>query len=263
MKNKILIGLGVFVSCTILVICLRFAINFGVDLGDQNAERWLTVASFYNNALSPGLLIISIILIFFTWQTSKKELEATREYIHDSRSFDLFKVHLREFCEDLSNPLSKELVENSVDTFIEYGKERLMKDIEQYFRENKLTFPERIDARLYKRELTRKLGDCNFGQVILCTLHTERKKAYQQFLTLKSLSKELFKSDQTLYAESIFTHKFTELLRDISLVKDKETFIKELIFCVGKYRLPSLIELIEGEDPKVSAIVREIEKRLK
>ncbi len=263
LTKYILIIVGIVFFGVSIASCVLFTYNFEFYFGNQSVDQWLSVASFYNNALTPGLLLVSIILIFFTWQTSKKELEATRIYIHDSKRFDLFKVHLREFSDDLNKSISNELIRDSIDQFVELPEPKLLEYMDDYFKQNRLALPQAKNLKLYKSELANKLADSNFSQILISpTLH-KLTKSRNQFLQLKSVAKEIFKKDQSMYEESIFTHKFTELLIDINFAKDKDTFIKELIFCIGKHRLPSLIELIEGEDPKVIAIVREIEKRLK
>lgn len=76
----------------------RFDFNFYAPI-----DNWVNTASFFNSILTPPLLAITSILIFLTWQTSKKELEETKELLKiqsETQNFkddlDIFSRRVRE-----------------------------------------------------------------------------------------------------------------------------------------------------------------------
>ena len=73
-----MIFLILIVSLYVTIIFYYFK-NFGFDLTNSNFTVWVETAGLFNNLLQPFLLLASVILLFLTWKTTRKELKETRE----------------------------------------------------------------------------------------------------------------------------------------------------------------------------------------
>lgn len=70
---------------------------------------WVNVAVYFNNALSPILLLATVILLFFTWRTSKLELADTRRILGSQNKRDervVCLAQLKEIAHDVLDTLN-------------------------------------------------------------------------------------------------------------------------------------------------------------
>lgn len=58
-------------AAIIISTVTAFQFNFGFDLTNQNIKDWIEVATYYNNILTPALLLSSIILLYKTLTATK------------------------------------------------------------------------------------------------------------------------------------------------------------------------------------------------
>lgn len=96
--------------------------RFDISL-DAPMENWVDTASYFNGILTPPLLAITSILIFLTWQTSKKELQETKSLLEDQGerethkfSLELFSRRVSELSERFESK-EKYLYRHTSDTF--------------------------------------------------------------------------------------------------------------------------------------------------
>jgi len=80
--GELRVGLVIFVLLTLMILATFcfFVFRFGLAL-NRSLEVWESTAVYFNNMLSPALMLISVILLYITWKTSKIELEETRRQI--------------------------------------------------------------------------------------------------------------------------------------------------------------------------------------
>lgn len=107
-NNKLIwfyvISLIVIFCIVVFAYFIRFSFNFNTPI-----ESWVNTASYFNGILTPPLLAITSILIFLTWQTSKKELEETKELLKIQSETQKFKDDLDIFSKRI-NELDKKFV---------------------------------------------------------------------------------------------------------------------------------------------------------
>ena len=76
----------------LVVFCFLFFSDFPVYLGTE--QSWLNTASIVNGFVTPILTFATIILLWLTWNTSKKELQETREQLSFQSSRDTLLIIL-------------------------------------------------------------------------------------------------------------------------------------------------------------------------
>ncbi|MFK3858293.1 hypothetical protein [Pseudoalteromonas rhizosphaerae] len=105
----ILIYVFVLVTILLSVLCYFFD-QFSFNL-DTPIENWVSTATYFNGILTPPLLAITSVLIYLTWETSRKELKETRKVMQQQSntidrpfSFQVFKGKIERFDNALNRP---------------------------------------------------------------------------------------------------------------------------------------------------------------
>ncbi|MCP4050689.1 MAG: hypothetical protein GY730_08295, partial [bacterium] len=105
----ILIYLLVLVTILLSVLCYFFD-QFSFNL-DTPIENWVNTATYFNGILTPPLLAITSVLIYLTWETSRKELKETRNVMQQQSntidrpfSYQVFKDKIERFDNALNRP---------------------------------------------------------------------------------------------------------------------------------------------------------------
>lgn len=77
-RYGLVVFLIILISLVIGGVTYHFNLYFDYNPKNVSLEGWSNVAIYFNNALSPLLMLLSVILLFLTWRTSKLELEKTQ-----------------------------------------------------------------------------------------------------------------------------------------------------------------------------------------
>lgn len=113
LKNYIIL-LSALAAAFLLIFFYRFGFNYYAPL-----KSWIDSATFFNNALTPILLGVTSILIYATWSTSKKELEATNSALSLDLNFKIFEGMLKTFVENLEHDVEQEIKDHAFeDTWV-------------------------------------------------------------------------------------------------------------------------------------------------
>ncbi|WP_199529584.1 hypothetical protein [Pseudoalteromonas sp. bablab_jr010] len=114
----ILIYIFVLVTILLSVLCYFFD-QFSFNL-DTPIENWVNTATYFNGILTPPLLAITSVLIYLTWETSKKELKATNSVLELEKAIKIIAAMLDATNKSLDRSIS---IKQKNDAF-----ERLLKN---------------------------------------------------------------------------------------------------------------------------------------
>jgi len=112
-SNKAVIGyvLLILLLLFVLYVFYQFTLDFPEFTWNklnrtpkETLNDWVNTASIVNGFLSPLLLLGSVILLWLTWQTSKKELFETKEQLNFQSTRDTLKIILDDFFETIDTP---------------------------------------------------------------------------------------------------------------------------------------------------------------
>jgi len=105
-KEKVL-GIGLLISIVGVVVHFSYYFNYLPETTDLTG--WANTAIYFNNIFSPIFLLISVILIYLTWKTSKIELADTKILLNKQiqeqkfkNEFDIFAGRIRNLAVTLS-----------------------------------------------------------------------------------------------------------------------------------------------------------------
>ncbi|MDC3190408.1 hypothetical protein NQU96_11705 [Pseudoalteromonas elyakovii] len=101
------------------VISFFYFMRFGFSLSSSH-QNWVDTVTYFNNALTPPLLAITSILIFATWVTSKKELEATNSALDLDFNFKIFDGMIKSFVHTLDTQVELEYRETAFENAWDY-----------------------------------------------------------------------------------------------------------------------------------------------
>lgn len=112
-----------FVVLVVLLGCLALAVVFGVRFKFDYLwpmDKWVDFVMYLNNALSPLLLLASVILLYHSWlgsrealKVQKRELEETKNVLKeqtDTQNFGVFKDALFEVTDSVTIMLEKKVL---------------------------------------------------------------------------------------------------------------------------------------------------------
>ena len=122
--------LVVFLGCMTLTIVFEMRFNFRYW---WPMEKWIDFFTYFNNAISPVLLLASVMLLYQTWlgsrealKVQKRELEETKNVLKeqtDTQNFGVFKDALFEVTDSVALMLETKVLlkrtENETQLFIE------------------------------------------------------------------------------------------------------------------------------------------------
>ncbi len=122
--------LVVFLGCMTLTIVFEMRFNFRYW---WPMEKWIDFFTYFNNAISPVLLLASVMLLYQTWlgsrealKVQKRELEETKNVLKeqtDTQNFGVFKDALFEVTDSVALMLETKVLlkrtENEKQLFIE------------------------------------------------------------------------------------------------------------------------------------------------
>jgi hypothetical protein len=77
-RYGLVVFLIILIGLVIGGVTYHFNLYFDYNPKKVSLEGWSNVAIYFNNALTPLLMLLSVILLFLTWRTSKFELEKTQ-----------------------------------------------------------------------------------------------------------------------------------------------------------------------------------------
>lgn len=84
----------IILGLIIASVFIHFDKYFNYTPQDTTLDDWLKTASYFNNVLSPFLLLLSIILLFLTWRTTRSELKATNDNLDLDKAIKVITVML-------------------------------------------------------------------------------------------------------------------------------------------------------------------------
>ncbi|MBQ4847620.1 hypothetical protein [Pseudoalteromonas sp. MMG005] len=94
-EDRFLHYLATFIFFSILTVSTLYFNVFGLDVNNSSLEGWTGAATYFNNALSPFLLIATIALLYKTWATSKQELSDTKDILSDQKGITESQLNLQ------------------------------------------------------------------------------------------------------------------------------------------------------------------------
>jgi len=114
-----IIGYGLLILSTLFIffVIYKFTKDFPIftwDINNRSREEvldhWKDTSSILNSLLSPILLLFSVVLLWLTWRTSKKELEETKSLLKSQNINQKFKDDIDLYSRRV-NTLSKKFEE--------------------------------------------------------------------------------------------------------------------------------------------------------
>jgi len=195
--------------------CLILSINFSKRFGFYYLwpmDKWVQYATFFNNALSPILLLTSVLLLFQTWRSShealsvqKRELKATKEVLKeqsDTQNFSVFKEALFEVIDSVDPLLDKEVI--------------LVRDKKDY----KLI----TDIKKQRKDLTDDEQQMPFSEFLskyFLKMNDQARKKRQELKTGQEVKKD---SHHISYEKLLLknTYKFRAKIKAIALLFQKQ-----------------------------------------
>lgn len=128
--SKILPWLLLLPLILLILFTITFYLDFPVYMGTE--QSWLNTASIVNGFVTPMLTFATIILLWLTWNTSKKELKETREQLSFQSARDTLLIILDDLLVTLNYDVcpSTSQIENCAEIklhrgFSEYEKAHL------------------------------------------------------------------------------------------------------------------------------------------
>lgn len=115
--KKCILKVFKIIGSTTLILLLAFVVyafcQFGQDFpyftwniesntSEKVLKDWKDTTSILNNFLSPIFLLLSVILLWLTWSTSKKELKETRQQLNFQSNRDSFMIIVNDLVETLN-----------------------------------------------------------------------------------------------------------------------------------------------------------------
>lgn len=98
-KNPAILSIGTaFLGC--FIIGIIFINRFSFD-PDAPMKDWVDTATYFNNAFSPLLLFVSLLLLYRTWKDSKIALELQREELNKNSELFERQVSSQELKDNL------------------------------------------------------------------------------------------------------------------------------------------------------------------
>ncbi|MBQ4847619.1 hypothetical protein J8M01_19230 [Pseudoalteromonas sp. MMG005] len=253
----------VFMSISLLYLRV-----FGIDLRNPNLTDWVNVATYFNNAFSPFLLLVTVVLLYKTWDTSKTELEETKKELKIQNTIsryphhiDIVRHRLKTLEQNLKMNCSSQLVDDAFVYFmclIQENREALDKlsrfqidwtlgnaprpvhhdtPIEKYPEKFKKSFKYQIELAMMncyqdKETIVEKFS--NDGDLQLCI----------EAIVSLLINQLLFKTDPHLYDEVHALEQYKMLITDIVNEQDEE-LQKLLKKEVDYYFKPKLINALD------------------
>lgn len=141
-KNKILfasiLAFGVYV--------LNFEMNFGIDLFNENLKDWVDAAVLFNNIFNTPIILLTLIVIFNTWKTTKSELQESQNQLaaqlkiqQQSFQLNLFRERVASFNEMCNQQIS------------EVNIDAALGDMDRFFVENRTDLKKLFDEYCFKK----------------------------------------------------------------------------------------------------------------
>lgn len=109
-KVKVLV---IFTFLVIVGAVIVFFKQFGFDL-DTPIENWVNTATYFNNLLTPLLLFVTVLLLFWTWRDTKKGLDKQSNDNKYSATLLSFESLSKEFKLRLYSGKFTELSQNKI-----------------------------------------------------------------------------------------------------------------------------------------------------
>ncbi|MBB1335849.1 MULTISPECIES: hypothetical protein [unclassified Pseudoalteromonas] len=133
-KHKKGFDYGIIIA--VIILCLFSSVSFfyfsrfSFSLAEP-LNKWVDAATYFNNALNPVLLIVTIILLYRTWKTSKSELEETRNLVSTQLLLEQSN-RLRASCEKLQSVIKASINKYGLlSSAVLYSFERMINEIDQ------------------------------------------------------------------------------------------------------------------------------------
>lgn len=99
-RDKFLfVGFLTILVVVVVTVFVHFGYFFDYTPSSTNLEGWMNTAIYFNNVFSPILLLLSILLLYLTWQTTKKELQDSKN-IFTQQKFSQNLTFLRQRYEE-------------------------------------------------------------------------------------------------------------------------------------------------------------------
>lgn len=236
-QNKKHIGLYVFSLIIIFIAALfiffcRFDFNFNAPI-----DNWLKTANFFNSLLTPPLLAITSILIFLTWETSKRELETTNSAISLDIQIKIYSAMLESFIRNLDKEVDLDIKERAFMrawTELTSGEiNQVSKDFQEKLLQDRVSKRERNYQQLcFQIPLTHRYCLSNYSNLVKITISGSKMSALD---ILKPVYKdhvigEYRKSSSFTKEKKLPTIKnFIDLLDFIEKHKEQKTYKEHLI----------------------------------
>ena len=107
MEKKIKETIPLIILCTLFGLTCSLLITFykAFPVRSDAVESWLNTSSIINGLITPVLTLVSIVLLWVTWKTSKIELKTSNDLLKFERNRQLIKF----IVDDISNAYNQEV----------------------------------------------------------------------------------------------------------------------------------------------------------
>lgn len=107
MEKKIKETIPLIILCTLFALTCSLLITFykAFPVRSDAVESWLNTSSIINGLITPVLTLVSIVLLWVTWKTSKIELKTSNDLLKFERNRQLIKF----IVDDISNAYNQEV----------------------------------------------------------------------------------------------------------------------------------------------------------
>ncbi|NOU50271.1 hypothetical protein HG263_06910 [Pseudoalteromonas sp. JBTF-M23] len=105
--DRVLFYLALSMLLPSMLLSAWYLRSFGINSSNLNFDTWVNVATFFNNAFSPILLVATIVLLYATWRSSERELSMMRALTLSNEILN----RLENICEKVKQRLESEQLE--------------------------------------------------------------------------------------------------------------------------------------------------------
>tara|TARA_B100000700_G_scaffold65172_1_gene71979 strand:+ start:1805 stop:2713 length:909 start_codon:yes stop_codon:yes gene_type:complete len=111
-------------------VFIHFSNYFDYKPASTDLAGWMNTAIYFNNVFSPILLLLSILLLYLTWHTSKKQLKESNTFLEE-QIHNTNYISKREHLVVLLNSISKKYSEDVEfgSNFSEHVSEQILKGL--------------------------------------------------------------------------------------------------------------------------------------
>ncbi|WP_157863176.1 hypothetical protein [Pseudoalteromonas translucida] len=249
LQNRIFGEKGLFILFLVLFLVLgfldtffnRFTYNLNTPI-----QNWVDTAVYFNNALSPILLLATVILLYWTWKDNRKELAATKKALveqSDTQNFSVIKDAVFEIAVGVRKSMRKNITvfdDNNEIYFINLNKFENTEIDDYFYKHSRNTTLEAFLSNYFifmraKPNINIERNRQHMLMIFSDETHEYNDKVKSISLFLRALKSKEYKSilEITLFSKlTIFTWlMFVEIAFHLyKTAKDEEKNTSKLVF---------------------------------